>query len=413
MKKPFHKLFQNLFCKLFRILFKGLALIFVLLICGLIIFRFLENRTPPYHHVSADEMKVLKQFLADQGRNPVDLVIDAFNDHPVVILGEPHRIGDHYLFLKNLIEPLASKGIENIAIEFFLISNQKDMDELMSSSVFDEALARRIILAPRICFYFQELMDILKEVWKVNRSGKMRVLCLGQYDIPIPQRKINTDKRMASIIAREANSGTRTLVYCGNHHAYTKYSQAEFLPWLKPRRQRMGNYLLDGLQQRGDLQQKPSWTPFYVTFHSPMFKKYYFLIPILLYDKPFTLPFDGIFDQLFATLKEPVAFKSEKLPDWVSESFSYYSIGYGKVPASLYADAYIYLKPMSKCSFIKPLENLSASAEERALLKSIHGERLQRLYSSPKTAADLIGSEGITPSDWISGMDCGNLDISL
>jgi len=395
--------------RLILLFFKYMAIAIAGLTGLVLIFRFYENRRPPCAPLSSEQRKVLENYLASEGKAPADFVMEAFRSHPVVILGEPHRIADHYDFLKSILERLSKEGVDNLAIEFFLISQQQDMDRLISSENFDEKLARRIILSPRICFYFQELMDILHQAWKVNRSGRLRVLCLGQYDQKPAQRKVSTDLRMASIISAQADAGKKTLVYCGNHHAFTRYAQPPLLPWFKKSRTRMGNYLTDGLPGL----KKHDWTPFFISFHMPLSKKYFFFIPILLYDKPFTMAFDGVFDQLFQGRTEPIAFESRGLPEWVADTFSYYSISYDRVPASLYADGYIYLKPMSQCRFITPLKDIGGDPEEKALLKKVLSERLFQLMETPERAERVLRHDGIKPQEWAEGTDLAGLDLKL
>lgn len=72
-------------------------------------------------------------------------VLEHFRTNQVVLLGERHGIAQNLEFIAELVPHLWSAGVRRIALEFFAAENQANSDALVSSSTYDEVLAREIL----------------------------------------------------------------------------------------------------------------------------------------------------------------------------------------------------------------------------------------------------------------------------
>ncbi|NKB66378.1 MAG: hypothetical protein GKR89_04915 [Candidatus Latescibacteria bacterium] len=210
--------------------------------------------------------------LSAQALSPQDYVIQKFEDHRVVILGEPHRVREHGQFLTELLQPLQESGVWHVGVELF--TSQADVDSLLSSTNFNEVLARRVVLSAPALLYYQELYDLLRRGWELNQNEPgFRLLALYQGGW-------RRDLNMAETVRDLADAGHKVLVYCGTHHAFTRYSQPSLDFWRTPqKRDRMGNYLHDGMAPDA----------FFIKFHYPVYKRFWLFVPILLYRQAYCL----------------------------------------------------------------------------------------------------------------------------
>jgi len=360
-----------------------------------------ENRDPGYRRLSESEISHFVTSLDEYGQSPIEYVVGKFGRHPIVILGEPHRVREHYEFLIRLLLPLQKAGVLHVGIEFFLISSQEKIDRLLSGKEFDPQLAREIVLLPNILFYYQELYELLERAWELNQSDNyLRVVALGEYDVE--RRLRNTDFLMAEIASKIVDGSEKILIYCGTHHAFTRYSQPDLNFWRRPtRRGRMGNFLLDQFQK----------DPFFIQFHYPAFKRFWIFVPIFLYRQAYVLPFSGMLDQIFQESQTPVGFDAD-IPGFESviESFSYYAQGYGSIRLKDFCDGYVYLNPTDEYHSVRPLEHIAATEEERQFIRSILAERLWYLFESEEMATYFLNKDGVQPEELWEMLDLRGLE---
>lgn len=154
-----------------RIVCKAGAVFLAALAGACAVFYLYQNRRPPYRRLDPAELRHHVETLARQGQSPEAYVLARFAAHPVVLLGEPHRVREHYQFVARLLDPLAQGGVTALAMELFHVAAQGDIDRLLASTDFDPRLARRVVLNAYPGFYYQELHDLVHEAWRVNRSG--------------------------------------------------------------------------------------------------------------------------------------------------------------------------------------------------------------------------------------------------
>jgi hypothetical protein len=173
------------------------------------------------------------EFLRTRALAPADYVVSKFADHRVVVLGEAHRIRHDVELVLALVPRLPAAGVDTLAVEMFPASEQSRVDRVVAAERWNEAEAMAVMRAAS--WPYREYLEILRAAWTVNRaapaSARLRVLALGPgddwRDRLLPAGK-TYDGFMAELVAAAlARPGRRVLVYCGAHHAYTRYHQPE------------------------------------------------------------------------------------------------------------------------------------------------------------------------------------------
>jgi hypothetical protein len=345
-------------------------------------FYLFENRAPGYRILPPAEAAGLVAALRTHGESPAAYVLHKFTGHPVVILGEPHRVREHYEFLTGLLPQLPDADVHQVALELFRRSSQADIDLLLAGAAFDERLARRIVFSAAPYFYYEELYEVLRQAWEVNRSrGRLRILGLWGVN----------DRLAAETIDRAVAEMGKALVYTGVHHAFTSYYEPGQLESNGPRR--IGHYL----------KVKFNRSPFFINLHYPEAKRHFFRFPILLYRQAFFLPFGGALDQAFQSHATPVGFDTtHKEFEDVIERFSYYAKDHPDLRLREFCDGYIYLGPVSRQQFVRPLHGIAASEEDREVLRAILGAETQaRSFGSERDAVRLLQRDGFNTPDRI------------
>ncbi len=134
--------------------------------------------------VQAQTPTTLKEFLATQAQAPEDYVVSKFATYDLVLLGEPHWVRQQVTLVSDLIPRLHRAGVDILAIEFARRSDQALIDSLLSITVYDETLARRITLQGLVQWGYQEYVDLYRSAWQANRTlpagaTRFRILALG------------------------------------------------------------------------------------------------------------------------------------------------------------------------------------------------------------------------------------------
>ena len=91
---------------------------------------------------------VLSNYLLNEGKPPLDYILEKFEDHDIVLLGEMHYIRQQVELYHRLIPLLPDHGITIVATEFGRRADQALIDELLSK-VVRRPLAKRIALRQR------------------------------------------------------------------------------------------------------------------------------------------------------------------------------------------------------------------------------------------------------------------------
>lgn len=195
--------------------------------------------------IATELQEKMEIWLAGHGSSPTDYVLGLFAEHDVVILGEQHRLRHDPLFIQQLIPLLPAAGVQVMAMEFALREDQALMDSLVTAPEWDEKQGRGIFFRMFMPWGFREYVDVLKVAWQVNRdrptgAPSIRVLGVGNsvdfslykseanWNDPEVQKAANagqTEADWAGPVLAEVERGKKVLVYCGIHHAFTKFRQ--------------------------------------------------------------------------------------------------------------------------------------------------------------------------------------------
>jgi hypothetical protein len=186
-----------------------------------------------------------------QGQSPEDYVVDKFQDHDIVLLGEtPHQVRQNLEFLQALIPRLYAAGVMNLGYEMLRSEVQPQIDRLLDAPRYDEQLANSLILDWDHHFGgYQEYRDVLRIVWELNSklpkgAPRFRVVGLDYWYMPLDWSKVRAgekgtdekvikrnfgvrdrDMRWAQTIDDEILSkGGKALVFGGAGHTSTRFN---------------------------------------------------------------------------------------------------------------------------------------------------------------------------------------------
>ena len=190
---------------------------------------------------------------------------------------------------------------------------------------------------------------------------------------------------MADKIASHlANTKRRVLVYCGMHHAFTRYYQAELD--LKGRAMSFMDRTGNILSRRYGAQ------VFLVALHKP----WWCGNP----DRPwYCLPFGGAVDCAAAAAGKPIGFDvvGSPLAALAFEATDYYAYGHPHLRFVDYTDGYVWLGPLESLATASliPLSEFAPGAAERAQVahvnpftddKDVSMERLEEIWRQEAAA---------------------------
>lgn len=171
----------------------------------------------------------LQDHLRQHGKPPADYLLSKLDDHRIVIVGENHWQRSDAELIGAMVPELRRRNVA-LAMEFFPASRQGDVDALLSAPAWNQALANEIMRAGD--WPYVQYRDILHRAWEANRaagSPLLKIIALGP-----PQNFRELGIRYDAFLAEGVRSYAtddqhRVLVYCGMHHAFTRYLQVERL----------------------------------------------------------------------------------------------------------------------------------------------------------------------------------------
>lgn len=294
----------------------------------------------------------LVRYLETSAMSPAEYVVSKFEHHDVVFLGEWHRIRHDVELVHSLIPRLYDAGIRNLGIEFGNAEDQALADRLVTAEHYDPELARTLTFRYFTSWGYQEYIDLYKHAWALNQSlpsgaEPFRIVHLNyriRWDLQRPEmtqadrqavfHKGSTDDHMAQVILREfVGKGKKALIYCGLHHAFTRYRQPNYdfnsgkLRSLVDNR--AGNIVWRELPER----------VFLIALHSPWPTKRSF--------SEQALPLGGVLDDLLGKYAQPVGFDVRGTPfGRLSDTKTYYSAGYDSFLFENLVDGYVFQTPV-------------------------------------------------------------------
>ena len=191
-----------------------------------------------YSQNSDSVIEACHNFLKENGQSPEKYVISKFEQYDYVFLGEYHRNKQDVDFVASLIPDLYKNGIRNIAYEFYAYAIQTTVDSLLTAKEWDEKLLYHTMSKGGygIAWGYTEYLNLFEKVWKFNQTldpnqPKFRVVLLGYEYYPCKKGLerfgghdpdvFHADVLEKEVIAKQE----KALIYCGMHHAFTRYRQ--------------------------------------------------------------------------------------------------------------------------------------------------------------------------------------------
>lgn len=272
-------------------------------------------------------------------QKPESYVVDKFQAHDIVFLGEDHWVKSQVRFVQHLIPDLYKAGVFNLAIEFGFYGDQAIADSLMSSTRYDPAVPRKLFFDRDALWGYREYEDLFKLAWELNHSlprgsEHFRIVLLNA----IEDSDDDNDRRMASTLQKEVISkGQKALVYCGAHHAFTRYYQPTYDSDLRRfgrfEKNRFGNITYRKITDR----------VFTIRLHGPWQSR--------KMDGQLVQPGGGLVEKAMTRLcNHKIGFDLAGTPfGLIGSSDSYYSIGYeSEIRMQDLYDGYVFLEPIAK-----------------------------------------------------------------
>ena len=300
--------------KIILILLSFLAIILVLV--GLyLLFNVIQSHPP--QKLSEQQVELYLKGIDTLKSDPNYFVAEKFDTHDIVFIGEMHKRKQDLDFFSKLIPYLyQQKKIKIIGWEFGAAVYQKDADSVVNASTFDRRKAIAILRGTDYGWCYEEYLEIFHTIWQVNKgvknaADKIKFLQLnGPYN---PKKRNSTDTAISNaevkmyfdnifpgIVEKEVlQKNQKILIYCGLHHSLTKFYTPKFL-FLKDSG-RGGQYLYKKYPAKiFQIVMLPPFPPRWWVFKGNLSSGVY--------------PFDGIFNQLYDTLKRPFAVNANDQP---------------------------------------------------------------------------------------------------
>lgn len=309
----------------------------------------------------------LNAYIRAKALKPAAYVVEKFQTHDVVFLGETHAIRENLLFVQSILPTLYKNGVYNLGMEFGAFEVQDKLNALIAAEEYDEAQAKEIMYAYNVTWAFQEYIDVYKAAWKLNRTlpkgaKKFRVLNLSyvfrwdQFDGRRTQESMRAvfnqgtaDQFRAKIIEREVlDQGEKILALVGTPHAYTKYGS----PYFKYNGDNFCDFDRDWLGNR--LYKKYPERVFNILLHQAFTQK--------IGDAYVSVsPANGAIERLMAANdNQPAGFDLLHSPVGALPDNSLNAVCYHNFTLGQYFDGYIFLKPfhaLEGCTVVKDFVN--------------------------------------------------------
>lgn len=243
------------------------------------------------------------------GAPPLDYVVEKFDDHDWVFLGEYHRVRDDVRLVADLIPVLHERTrVRHLAIEFLCRDGNERANELITRPKWDRDEAIDFLRGQAPSWAYEEYLELYRSAWESNQvfaedRGAFRFIGLNPCvdwevvnysdDPEASKAELARRDRYDEIMAEELEKnllkpGLPALVYTGVAHSTAKF--IEFRYGTDEQLVRMGN-----------LVRREPWTDsmFFIAMHAPFWdagigKEIY--------------PFDGILDRLMLSRRAPVGF---------------------------------------------------------------------------------------------------------
>jgi hypothetical protein len=183
--------------------------------------------------------------LRASAKDPIDYIVSKFQKHDLVMLGEEHGVRENCLFVASLLEPMYRRaGVRRFATEFVRSRNAERVNRLVTAGEYDRKEAISIMRDYAWPTWgYQEYMDILEAVWRVNtgRPQSNPPLLIVPLDSDWSQHDLffertSAKERFEIMLQRERHmsaqlteqvfaSGNKALVHIGYLHSLTNQGE--------------------------------------------------------------------------------------------------------------------------------------------------------------------------------------------
>jgi hypothetical protein len=314
----------------------------------LVLFSF--SSCSPKKEVETCDIETCCAFLKKHGQSPKDYVISKFEQYDYVFLGEYHRNKQDVDFVISLIPDLYKNGIRNIAYEFYEYEFQQIIDSLLTAKEWDEKMLYHNVSKTNVTWGYFEYLDLFKKIWEFNQTlspnqDKFRLVMLGYDYNPCkdnPFEDFDPDAFLADVFKKEITSKKeKALVYCGIHHAFTKYKQPvydfERGKLIRLDNKRMGNIIHKKFPKK----------TFTIKLHSPWTSN-------KGWNEQCVRPVNGVIDSVMSMLGNiPMGFDAKStIMGNLRATDTYYAFGYEDFKLSDFCDGYIFLLPYKEVEFV-------------------------------------------------------------
>ncbi|NLH93136.1 MAG: hypothetical protein GX466_02805 [Candidatus Cloacimonetes bacterium] len=309
----------------------------------------------------------LKDYLLNEGKAPQDYVLDKFENHEIVLLGEMHYIRQQVEMYHRLIPLLPEHGINLFATEFGRREDQALINELLGKEQFDFLLAKLITLRQEAFWGYQEYLDVYRLIWEQNRKNPpdRQIRCIGLNDpynwklynkiCREQKREPNAEERkliwkdcdeknwLRALNKYHVPGVTKVLGIMGSHHAFTRYREPDFTEeggrkvFAGFNKVRFGNHVHE---EYGDAVCN-------ICFYDPW--------DSLESDAPPKAPGGGIIEDIISPHFSELAFDLKDSPVGELADDSFYSLGYKDFRLRDISDGMIYTCKLTEFKNLTPI----------------------------------------------------------
>lgn len=311
--------------------------------------------------------KELSYYLLNEGKAPVDYILDKFKDHDIVLLGEMHYIRQQVELYHRLIPRLAEHGVKIFATEFGRRADQTLIDDLLSGQQFDYPLAKLINLRQEAFWGYKEYQDIYRMIWQHNHESNpdKQIRCVGMNDPynwklynqicreqkrkPNPEEikliwKDCDERNWLEALKKYHRPGiTKVLGIMGQHHAFTRYRE----PTIEEEDGRKVFKGFDTIRFGNHLYNEYGDRVFNICFYDPW--------DSTVVGTPPQAPGGGIIESIVSPHFSELAFDLKGSPVGELPDYSIYSLGYEDFRLKDIADGMIYTCRFAEFKALTPI----------------------------------------------------------
>lgn len=373
-------------------------------ITGLLLLYILFNLNL-FHKTKAlapEKLNAFLQAIEKEEGDPYRFVADKFDNHSIVFLGELHKRKQDLAFFSNLIPYLyKEKKITIIGWEFGAVDFQQEADSVVGAPEFDRAKAIAIMRKTLYYWCYEEYLSIFKAIWQLNKTippgeDKVRFLQLNKpYNprrlissdslIREEESLVNFDNTLPGIVENEVIAkNKKILIYCGLHHALTKFHTPKFF------------FLKDKGRAGQQLYEKYPDKIFQASILSPYPPRWYVYNELTHKENyTFVFPFDGIFNQLYDSLKRPFAVSSSD-PAFANlkDYNSFYAFdNWGGIKLKNFCDGAIMLESFDKTQPVSIITDWVLTEADVAAVKNQLPEEVAKKLKTPADFMNFINPD--------------------